>query len=253
MAFLIPTNRIGSSGLAVVQGTQRAAVAPRRQSVERKTAQRIAFGIGTKSEVASGGVRAAGLGGILKKVGAAIGKATLTVLGGGGQEPTGRPPGGTFPGGEQLVGCPQGFRMDANGQCVEVGFRGTLERALPFGQTGTLADDMGMAVVGGFGLPAMVPTQVGTIQRNNGSVAPILRCGRRMVLGADNLCYPKALLSRRSRFRKWKLPVRPAVSGADVAAIRRAEATRDRVKDLALSVGLRMTPKASTGKRRKKK
>lgn len=96
----------------------------------------------------------------------------------------------------------------------------------------------GQAVVGAFGLPAMVPEQVGSIQRRDGSVGPILRCGSRMVLGTDNLCYPKALLPRRSKFRKWRQPPRPTISAADTKAIRRAGRAKDRVLELAKSVGL---------------
>lgn len=98
--------------------------------------------------------------------------------------------------------------------------------------------DPGRAVVGGFGLPAMVPDIVGSITRRDGSTGPIRRCMRTMVLGSDNLCYPKAVLPRRSKFRKWRGDVRPAVSAADVKAIRKAAAAKDRVLALAKDVGL---------------
>jgi len=84
----------------------------------------------------------------------------------------------------------------------------------------------------------MVPVQVGQIQRRDGSVGPILRCARGMVLGMDNLCYPKAVLPRRSKFRKWRGQARPAVSAADVKAIRTAAAAKGRVLALAKDVGL---------------
>jgi len=98
--------------------------------------------------------------------------------------------------------------------------------------------DPGRAVVGGFGLPAMVPDVVGQITRRDGSSGPILRCMRTMVLGTDNLCYPKAVLPRRSKFRKWRGDPRPAVSAGDVRAIRKAAAAKDRVLNLAKDVGL---------------
>lgn len=98
--------------------------------------------------------------------------------------------------------------------------------------------DPGKAVVGAFGLPALVPAVVGQIMKRDGSTGPILRCRRTMVLGTDNLCYPKAVLPRRSKFRKWRGQVRPAVSAGDVKAIRRAAAARDRVLILAKEVGL---------------
>ncbi len=104
--------------------------------------------------------------------------------------------------------------------------------------TGVSTMPTGQAVVGSFGLPAMVPETVGSIRRRDGTVAPIRRCGPRMVLGTDDLCYPKALLPRRSKFRKWRQPPRPAVSAGDVKAIRRAGRAKDRVLVLAKSVGL---------------
>lgn len=97
---------------------------------------------------------------------------------------------------------------------------------------------LGQAVVGGFGLPAMEPEIVGSIRRRDGTTAAIRRCGPRMVLGTDDLCYPKALLPRRSKFRKWRMPPRPTVSAGDAKAIRRAARARDRVLLLAKSVGL---------------
>ena len=88
-----------------------------------------------------------------------------------------------------------------------------------------------VATVGAFGLPALSPTGVSRLVR---------KCGRGMVLGVDNLCYPKAVLTGRSKFRKWRRPVRPPVTRRDVVAIRRAAGARDRVKELAKDVGLKI-------------
>ena len=96
----------------------------------------------------------------------------------------------------------------------------------------------GQATVGAFGLPALSPTGISRLVR---------KCGRGMVLGVDNLCYPKAVLTGRSKFRKWRRPVRPPVTRRDVIAIRRAAGARDRVKELAKDVGLKI------GSSRKKK
>jgi hypothetical protein len=87
----------------------------------------------------------------------------------------------------------------------------------------------GAAVVGAFGLPALQPA---------GIARTVLKCARGMVLGKDNLCYPKAILGRRSTWRKWRQPPRPPVSSGDVAAIRRAERARGRVLELGKDVGL---------------
>jgi len=117
---------------------------------------------------------------------------------------------------------------------IGLGLAGTL----PGPSTGVTSMATGRAVVGAFGLPAMVPETVGSIRRRDGSTSIIRRCGPRMVLGTDDLCYPKALLPRRSKFRKWRLPPRPAVSAGDTKAIRRAGRARDRVLQLAKDVGL---------------
>ena len=101
-----------------------------------------------------------------------------------------------------------------------------------------MAMNGGVAVVGGFGLPAMQPEVVGQIRRRDGTVGAILRCARGMVLGVDSLCYPKAVLPRRSKFRKWRGQPKALISGADVKAIRRAAAVKDRVLGLAKDVGL---------------
>jgi len=124
------------------------------------------------------------------------------------------------------TGCVFPLRRDPiSGQCKL--FVGTQE-----------GPDPGRATVGGFGLPAMVPDVVGSIQRRDGSTGPILRCMRGMVLGIDSLCYPKAVLPRRSKFRKWRGDPRPVVSAGDLRAIRKTAAAKDRVLNLAKDVGL---------------
>jgi hypothetical protein len=95
--------------------------------------------------------------------------------------------------------------------------------------SGTMVGGNGKAVVGAFGLPALQPA---------GIARTVLKCARGMVLGKDNLCYPKAILGRRSTWRKWRQPPRPPVSSGDVAAIRRAERARNRVLELGKDVGL---------------
>lgn len=94
-------------------------------------------------------------------------------------------------------------------------------------------DTGGQAVVGSFGLPAMVPAIVGQI---NGK--PVRRCRRGSVLGTDELCYSKAVLPPRSKFRKWKRPPRPILSRSDEKAIRTAVRVKDKVGDLARDAGL---------------
>jgi len=100
--------------------------------------------------------------------------------------------------------------------------------------------DFGQAVVGAFGMPAMVPMEVNR---------PTLVCPRGMVLGTDDLCYPKGVLSSRNLHRKWRRPPRPTISAGDARAIRIAAAAKDRVLKLAKDVGLHASktkPKASS-------
>lgn len=85
------------------------------------------------------------------------------------------------------------------------------------------------AVTGAFGMPAMVPEE---------EMRLTLICPKGMVLGDDELCYPKAVLPRRSKFRKWRAQARAPVSAGDARAIRKAAGAKDRVLALAKSVGL---------------
>ncbi len=148
------------------------------------------------------------------------------------------------------AGCPEGFQINPRtGACERRGLIGLGERMVPGGATGTLGGG-GEATVGAFGLPAMLPAQVGTIQRNDGSFGAILRCGAGMVLGKDDLCYPTQILTGRSRFRKHKKARRAPVTAADAEAIRRAARTKDRVKRLAKDVGLKMTTRRAPASRR---
>lgn len=84
--------------------------------------------------------------------------------------------------------------------------------------------------MGAFGLPAMAPAVVSRVHRE---------CGPGLVLGKDDLCYPKSVLRRNSRFRKWRGAPKPPVTGADMRAIRRAARARDRVAELAQDVGFK--------------
>lgn len=112
----------------------------------------------------------------------------------------------------------------------------------------------GGAVIGGFGLPALVPTIVGAVANKWGQTVPIRRCPSMMVLGRDNLCYPKALLPRRSRLRKHRPGPRPPMTGADAQALRRLGTLQHRVMDLAASAGLqRLKPRKGAIKPKRKR
>lgn len=124
------------------------------------------------------------------------------------------------------TGCSPGFeRNPRTGQCETTGFRGRVQRALPFGETGTMEDEFGEAVIGAFNMPALVPAQVGTIMRRDGSVGPILRCPRGSVLATDNLCYNKGIKGLASH-RKWKPGRRPFLPARDLRALDRVAALK---------------------------
>lgn len=97
------------------------------------------------------------------------------------------------------------------------------------------------AVEGAFGMPAFEP---------EGEFVQTLRCPKGMVLGMDDLCYPKAVLPRRSKFRKWRGQARPPVSAGDAKAIRRAASARERVLTLAKNVGLHASKTKPSGRSR---
>lgn len=121
--------------------------------------------------------------------------------------------------------CPQGSRANRQGICEKVGAVAAIQRFVPGGQTGTIADEFGEAVIGAFGIPALVPQQVGTIERKDGSVGPILRCPTGAVLATDNLCYTKGTRGL-AQNRKWRPGTRPFLTGGDVRCLRRANSLR---------------------------
>jgi len=135
--------------------------------------------------------------------------------------------------------CPQGYQFNARTlQCEEIGLGGAIERTLPGGQTGTMADAYGQATVGAFGIPALVPAQRGTTVRSDGTTHPILKCPPGAVLGKDNLCYMKGSIPR--QFRKWKPAAKPVVSAHDAKMMRKygpGGSKQNRVKKLAQTAG----------------
>jgi len=129
------------------------------------------------------------------------------------------------------TGCPSGMVKIGN-KCLDL-------TALPPGGDPALVPATGATTVGAFGLPASFPAGISRVVRS---------CGPRMVLGIDNLCYPKAVLPPRSKFRKWRRPPRVPVTRRDVVAIRRSAGAKDRVAELAKDVGLKL----ATHRRKKK-
>ncbi len=123
--------------------------------------------------------------------------------------------------------CQPGYtRNPSSGVCEEKGIVGAARRFVPGGQTGTQVDIGGDAVVGSFGLTGVLPSQVGTITRNDGGVTPLLRCPARYVLAIDNICYVKGQRGL-AAFRKWKPEGRAFLTPGDVKVLRRANSLRN--------------------------
>jgi hypothetical protein len=148
--------------------------------------------------------------------------------------------GSSSPATQLVAGCPDGY-VNVNGRCEREGIGGAIQRFLPGGRTGTLADQYGEAVLGAFGIPGIMPSVVGQRQNARGEVNPILECPPGAVLGKDNVCYMKGSIPR--KFRKWPPAPRAPVTAGDAKAIRKAERARGRVKKLAGNVGFKCSPK----------
>lgn len=63
-----------------------------------------------------------------------------------------------------------------------------------------------------------------------------LQCPKGLVLGKDERCYAKGTIP--PKLRKWRPATKPPVTAGDARAVRRAAATKTRVKKLAKDVGL---------------
>lgn len=124
--------------------------------------------------------------------------------------------------------CDPGFVRDQTGICV---FQGS-PADISTGPSGPgFTGSSGQAVMGAFGIPAMLPIIVGNI-----GGAPIRRCMAGAVLGKDDLCYMKGSIPR--QFRKWRPAAKPPMSAADAKALRRIGTLQNKVKGLAKSANL---------------
>jgi len=145
-----------------------------------------------------------------------LGRQLVNALTGGNA--TGMPMGGGIPmnGGGMMAlaaDCPSGY-MKVGTQCVR--YSAMLPGGMPF-----------TTAPGNYGIPAAAPTAVTTTR---------LRCPRGLILGDDNLCYPKGALPR--RLRKWKPDPRPLVGASDMKALRKINTITKRVKKAAGVAGL---------------
>jgi len=121
------------------------------------------------------------------------------------------------------VPCPTGFvRIGNTCQPIPGGGNGLP----PTPRITTPAEGDFQAVSGAFGMPAMAP--------KHEFVGKFI-CPSGMVLGRDELCYPKAVLRRDSKFRKWRPGMRPILTGGERRCITRARTSINRARE---AVGL---------------
>jgi len=125
-------------------------------------------------------------------------------------------------------GCPDGFRDDPVRGCVKITDK--VAAFLPGGSRGL----GGEAVEGAFGMPAIEPVIVLREHRE---------CPKAMVLGEDDLCYPRAVLRRDSRFRKWKPGARPILTGGQRRAISKARTAVTTARDAISGLGVTVKKK----------
>lgn len=116
-------------------------------------------------------------------------------------------------------GCPSG--------AIKVGERCVFPGDIFPGGDPFITGAGGVPVEGAFGMPARTPVQM---------QQTIRRCGPGMVLGADELCYPKSSIHVRDR--KWRPKPKPPVTAGDQKAINRASSAKKRVARLAKKTGL---------------
>lgn len=163
--------------------------------------------------------------------------------GGAGYDPKGE--GYTKP----LASCPTGYAIGKTGICEKTGAGGFFERVLPGGETGTLGPG-GTAVLGLYGAGIM-PAQVGSITRNDGTVMPLLRCPAGHVLGKDSICYDRGAISRRQR--KHPPARKPLLTGGDMSALTRVNRIKGKLKTGARSAGLYVADRKPTSPCKKRK
>jgi hypothetical protein len=94
--------------------------------------------------------------------------------------------------------------------------------------------DAFQATTGAFGMPAMIPQDNMRLHHT---------CPKGMVLGEDMLCYPRAVLRRDSRFRKWKPGARPILTGGQRKAIQKAKKAVTTARDAISGFGVTVKKK----------
>lgn len=132
--------------------------------------------------------------------------------------------------------CRTGFLFNpSTGQCEKQGIVGAVQQFLPGGATGTVpatTNGYGQAVVGTWGVPALVPATVSGITR---------RCPPGAILGQDDLCYQKGSIP--AKYRKWKPEKKGPISAADWKDLQTADRVRKKSKAIAVKAGFKCVNK----------
>lgn len=102
--------------------------------------------------------------------------------------------------------------------------QGTPERRSP--QQQAFRDELPMQ-----GQIGQLPQEVGSIRRKDGSVGPIRRCPKGMVLAIDDRCYPKSMVSK--KFRKWPPKTKPPVTRSEWKSLLDARKAAKGIKRMA--------------------
>jgi len=165
-------------------------------------------------------------GGLIGDIGGAIRKGIDFFGGGGTVTLPGLPPFTPFgppapP--TPLTGCEPGFERDLEtGRCKRTGFIGGVQRFLPGGETGFAPDPVAGGLVPGAQAPVIRTTQTRV-------------CPKKFILGADGLCYVKALLP--VKLRMHRPDARPPISASQWRKLRTANSVRNKAKVIAVTAG----------------
>jgi len=133
--------------------------------------------------------------------------------------------GGAGPTTQPLTGCEPGFERDQEtGRCKRSGLIGGVQRFLPGGETGFAPAP---SVNGGGLVPGAQAPQIRTTQTRV--------CPKKFILGADGLCYVKALLP--VKLRMHRPDARPPISASQWRKLRTANTVRNKAKEIAVTAG----------------
>lgn len=161
-------------------------------------------------------------------IGGILGGLGGLLTGGPGGALTGAISGFTGGSGSTTPSCPQGF-IKVGGTCVATNPVSYLPGGVPatMPTSGTVVAGGGQPMGGAVrGMAAYAPTVV---------TRTIRQCPSRYRLAYDNLCYPKAVLGRNSRNRKWPAGRKPLFTGGELKSLAKARGVIKRAERYGLA------------------